>query len=195
LNHLKDDATHSTVKKMFKTRAIPLVALLAGLTALGAYVFIPLPFTPVPITLQTFFVYLAGDVLGANLGALSQIIYILIGALGLPIFAGGRGSVNVLIGPTGGYLIGFIAAAYIIGKLVKLKQDPNMVWIIFSNFIGTLIIYSFGILQLSIWLRGLKKAVFLGVLPFIIGDLVKSWLAAYIATRNQIKKMMNFLKS
>ncbi len=179
---------------MVKIRFIPLAALFAGLTALGAYIFIPLPFTPVPITLQTFFVCLAGDILDANLAALSQIVYILVGVSGLPVFAGGAGSISVLIGPTGGYLIGFIAAAFIIGKLIKLKQDPNIVWVVFSNFIGVIVIYGFGVLQLSIWFGNLKKAVFLGVFPFLIGDLIKAWLAAYIATRKQIKKMTILLK-
>jgi biotin transport system substrate-specific component len=176
---------------MFKAKAIPLVALFAGLTALGAYIFIPLPFTPVPITLQTFFVYLAGDILGANLSALSQIIYVLVGALGLPVFAGGKGTIAILIGPTGGYLIGFIPAAFVISKLVNIKRNPNIVWIIFSNFIGTVIIYGFGIFQLSIWIGSLRKAAFLGILPFLIGDLIKAWLAAYIATKTQVKKIMN----
>ncbi|MBS7655196.1 biotin transporter BioY [Candidatus Bathyarchaeota archaeon] len=177
-----------------KTRFTPLAALFAVLTALGAYIFIPLPFTPVPITLQTLFVYLAGDILG-ELGALSQIVYILLGALGLPVFARGRGGVEVLIGPTGGYLMGFAAAAFIIGKLTRFKHAQTFVWFIFSNIIGTIVIYCFGIFQLSIWFGSLKKAIIFGVFPFLIGDLIKAWLAAYIATRNQIRKWMSLLKS
>lgn len=177
-----------------KSRFTPLAALFAALTALGAYIFIPLPFTPVPITLQTLFVYLAGDILGGYLGALSQIVYILLGVLGLPVFARGKGGGDVLIGPTGGYLIGFIVAAFIIGKLVKLKRNPTFVWFIFSNLIGTVVIYCFGIFQLSIWIGSLKKAIILGIFPFLIGDLIKVWLAAYIATRNQIKKLISLLK-
>ncbi|MBS7658585.1 MAG: biotin transporter BioY [Candidatus Bathyarchaeia archaeon] len=178
-----------------KTRFIPLVALFAVLTALGAYIFIPLPFTPVPITLQTLFVYLSGDILGGYLGALSQVIYILLGISGLPVFARGRGGIEVLIGPTGGYLIGFIAAAFIIGKLAKLRSSPAFIWFIFSNLIGTIIIYGIGVFQLSIWVGSFKKAVMLGVFPFLIGDLIKVWLAAYIATRNQIMKIIHLLKN
>ena len=91
-------------------------------TAAGAYLIIPLP--PVPITLQTLFVWgLAGALLGARLGALSQLVYLLIGIIGLPVFAGGKAGLGVLFGPTGGYLIGFVAGAWVIGTLVNLKKN------------------------------------------------------------------------
>ena len=78
------------------------------------------PLYPVPLTLQTLFTYLAGAVLGPSLGALSQVIYILLGGIGLPVFAGGKAGFGTLLGPTGGYLFGFIAASFAIGKLSDL---------------------------------------------------------------------------
>ncbi len=81
---------------------VALVGLFAALTAVGAYVAVPLPFSPVPVTLQTLFVYLSGLVLGGRRGALSQLVYLLLGASGIPVFAGGRGGVGVIFGPTGG---------------------------------------------------------------------------------------------
>ena len=98
-------------------------------TALGAYARIYLPFTPVPITLQTFFVLLSGAVLGKKLGGISQAGYVILGGIGLPLFAG-MGGIEYLFGPTGGYLIGFIVASWVIGKM--LERRKNFLWINFS---------------------------------------------------------------
>jgi len=103
-----------------KTISYSLASLFSTLTALGAYISIPI--SHVPITLQTFFVYLAGAILGSKLALLSQIIYILIGIIGFPVFAYGKAGFGVLIGPTGGYLIGFIIGAYIIGRMIEIKK-------------------------------------------------------------------------
>src|SRR3989344_5830887 len=93
-------------------------ALFAALTAAVAPFKIPLGFTPVPITLQTLVVLLAGAVLGSTYGALAMILYVLVGALGLPVFAGGGSGVGALLGPTGGYLFSYFIAAFFIGKIV-----------------------------------------------------------------------------
>lgn len=152
------------------------------LTALGALIFLPL--YPVPITFQTLFTYLSGVILGPRMGALSQIIYIILGGIGLPVFAGGKAGFGTLAGPTGGYLIGFIAAAYAIGKACDLKTNPSATRIAGSFILGTLIIYIFGIIQLSQWMNGnLKNAVLVGLLPFIIGDGVKLAIATTVAVR------------
>ena len=98
-------------------------ALFAALTAAVSPIKIPLGFTPVPITLQTVMVLVSGALLGANLGALAQFLYILVGALGLPVFAGGGSGFGALVGPTSGYLFGFIAAAYVVGKLVEKAKN------------------------------------------------------------------------
>ena len=151
-------------------------------TAAGAYLIIPLP--PVPITLQTLFLGLAGALLGAQLGALSQLIYLLIGIIGLPVFSGGKAGLGVLFGPTGGYLIGFVAGAWVIGALVNLKKNPGFLWAALALSVGTLVIYLFGVAQLSLVAKlSLTKAITVGVLPFLIGDAVKILAAAYVVKR------------
>ena len=144
------------------------------LTAFGAWVKIPIPGTPVPITLQTLFVLLGGAMLGMY-GGLAQLIYVMLGSFGLPIFACGIG----LLGPTGGYLIGFIVASTVVGAIIRRKSSFN--WIVFSMIIGTVIIYLFGMLQLGLFLpNGFKTMMALGVLPFIPGDIVKLFIASII---------------
>ena len=152
------------------------------LTAIGSLVFIPL--YPVPLTLQTLFTYLAGAVLGPSLGALSQVIYILLGGIGLPVFAGGKAGFGTLLGPTGGYLFGFIAASFAIGKLSDLHTQPSAHRIAASFILGTAIIYGFGIAQLSQWMNGdIQRTLAVGVLPFIIGDALKIAIATAGAAR------------
>jgi len=157
------------------------VALFSALTAVGAYIRIPLPFSPVPITLQTMFTYMAGALLGGNLGALSQLIYVLLGVSGLPVFAGGN------IGATGGYLVGFIVGAFVIGKLVEVKKNPSFLWLVTCMTAGTILIYALGVVQLMNWMRiDVKSAIAFGALPFIAGDSLKMLAAAYVIHR--IKK-------
>ena len=151
-------------------------------TALSAYVRIPVPGSPVPITLQTFFVLLAGAVLGRKLGAASQIGYILLGAAGLPIFQGAGYGVASLFGPTGGYLAGFIAAAYTVGYISR-SGKPSVARYIAAFSAGSLIIYAFG----TAWLIYLYKmqpvhAISVGVLPFIAGDITKILAASVIGS-------------
>lgn len=157
-------------------------SMFGAATAAGAYIIIPFPL--VPITLQTFFLNLAAALLGGYLGALSQIIYVLLGIIGLPVFAGGKAGMGVLFGPTGGYLIGFIAAAYVIGRLIAVKEGPGIVWTILSMAIGLIVIYVLGVTQLSFVAKlSVKKAISVGVLPFLIGDAFKIIVAALITSR------------
>jgi biotin transport system substrate-specific component len=163
--------------------ALVKVALLAALTAIGAWIVIPLPFTEVPVTLQVFFVLLAGALLGPFFGALSQIVYLLLGAFGLPVFAGGASGIGVIAGPTGGYLIGFILAAFCIGLLLQLL-GRKFYWYLLAMLFGILIIYIFGVLQLACVNRlSLVKAILLGAAPFIVVDIIKAVLAALAAER------------
>ncbi len=166
---------------------ITLTSLFAALTATGAYMFIPLPFSPVPLTMQTLFVYLSGACLGSRRGALSQLIYILLGSIGLPVFAGGRAGVGVLFGPTGGYLAGFVVGAYIIGKLVEVRRNQGFTdtfLTVASVVAGTVAIYVLGVLQLSNWLKiDVGAALIVGVLPFLPGDVLKIILATLISFR------------
>jgi biotin transport system substrate-specific component len=163
-------------------RGIVYAALFGALTAAGAFIIIPLP--PVPITAQTFFLNVAAALLGGPLGAASQFIYVMLGIVGIPVFAGGKAGLGVLFGPTGGYLIGFIIAAFVIGLIAGIKKDAGILWYIFSMFVGMVIIYSLGVIQLSFVAKlSLVKALYVGVLPFLPGDIIKIILAAIISLR------------
>jgi biotin transport system substrate-specific component len=164
-------------------------SMFGAVTALGAYIAIPLQ--PVPITLQTLFVCLSGALLGGYFGAVSQVIYVLLGVIGLPVFAGGTAGPGILLGPSGGYLFGFIAGALAIGKLMEVKQDPGIIWIIFSFVSGTAVIYGFGLLQLSLVARlSLLKSFLAGAVPFLPGDLLKLIAATLITLK--VRNKINF---
>ncbi|HOM95287.1 MAG TPA: biotin transporter BioY [Methanofastidiosum sp.] len=171
---------------MKKSKEISFVALFAALTAVGG--FISIPFYPVPLTLQVFFVLLSGAILGKRLGALSQIIYIGIGAMGAPIFHNFTGGVGILLGPTGGFLIGFVFGAYMTGFFYeKINNDKLR----FSSFLFSIApIYIVGILWLSFITNiEISKAIFVGGVPFIPGDIVKSIMTLLIE-----KKAKKYLK-
>lgn len=151
--------------------------LVAGL----AQISIPLPFTPVPITGQTLGVLLVGASLGPGLGALSMGLYLLQGALGLPMFAGGSAGLSVLglASATGGYLWGFVAASTLVGYLSRRGWDRSIRSAIGAMFLGEVVLYAIGIP----WLMQaidvpLGKALELGLAPFVIGDTIKVLLAA-----------------
>jgi len=163
-------------------RGMAYASMFGALTAVGAYIMIPLP--PVPITMQTLFVNLAGALLGGYLGALSQVVYILLGVIGLPVFAGGKAGAGVLIGPTGGYLIGFVVGAYIIGKLTSLRPKPGLFWLMGSMAAGIAVVYTLGIVQLMLVAKlSLAKAIAVGLLPPLPGDLAKIVIASLICRK------------
>ena len=154
------------------------VSLFVWLTTFGAYIKISLPFTPVPVTLQTLSVMLSGAFLGAKLAGISQIGYLMLGYLGLPVFTGASSGQAVFCGPTAGYLVGFVFCAYIIGCIIRLKE--NFGWILFSFSLGSLIILTLGTIWLSIYMGiDFKEAFMLGFLPFIAGDTMKVFVASY----------------
>jgi biotin transport system substrate-specific component len=162
------------------TCAVIGVSFFVIFTISSAFIRLPLPFTPVPVTLQTFAVLLAGAVLGRKLGSLSQTAYIALGAAGLPIFAKASSGLAYLLGPTGGYLIGFVLAAWAIGKILGSKK-AGFFRILGAMFIGELILFSLGVVWLALILKvGIYKAIFLGLLPFIPGDTVKLLAAATV---------------
>jgi biotin transport system substrate-specific component len=146
-------------------------ALFASLMAAGAAIAIPIG--PVPIVLQNLFVLLAGLLLGGKWGAASVGIYLLAGALGLPVFSGGTGGIGRFAGPTGGYLIGFLPAVYIVGKTVEKLGTRSMI-LVLAMIMGTCMIYVPGV----IWLKTLTgmswiKALTVGCIPFLPGDALK----------------------
>ncbi len=155
------------------------IAVGAGLVAAAAQVSIPLPFTPVPITGQTFAVLLVGSSLGAIDGAASLGLYLLAGIAGAPVYADGANGWNVVSGATGGYLVGFIAAAALTGALAKFSWDRRFSSSVASMLSGNVVIYLFGLSWLAIRLHtGLEKTLELGLYPFVVGDLLKLYLAA-----------------
>jgi len=158
-------------------RDVALIATFSLMTALAAQISIPLPFTPVPITGQTFAVLLGGALLGSRRGALSILLYLGEGAAGLPVFAGGTGGFARFIGPTGGYLIGFVVAAYLVGALAERGWDRRFWRAVVAMLIGEGAIYLFGLLWLARFVPS-GKVFSLGMLPFLPGDLIKLILAA-----------------
>lgn len=168
----------------FRAFESSLAAMFAALTAVGAYICIPLPFTPVPVTLQSFFTYLAILLLGGKLAALSQVLYLMLGIMGLPVFAGGKMGFGVLMGPTGGYLIGFIFGAYAGGKIAE--RGLSFTRCMVALIVATVLIYGFGVIQLwfsmnFLYGEGLgfsfSEALLIGVIPFLPGDLAKILIA------------------
>lgn len=152
-------------------RKLLLTLLFALGTGFGAQLRIPLPFTPVPITLQTFFVLSSGVALGPIWGILSQALYLLLGLLGFPYFAGWSAGVKTLLGPTGGYLLGFLLASYLVGIIA---QSGNLKRTYLAMCLGNLIIYLFGASWLGV-VNSLtfSQALLKGVIPFLPGDVMK----------------------
>lgn len=171
---------------MLKSKELSLIALFAALTAVGG--FISIPFYPVPLTLQVFFVLLSGSILGKKLGALSQVIYLGLGAIGAPVFHNFSGGIGILLGPTGGFLFGFIPGAYLAGFFYEKFVNSKF------RFLGLIIsiipIYTIGIFWLS-FITGmpLEKALLVGGLPFIPGDILKSIMVFLVE-----KKAKKYLK-
>ncbi|HLJ58318.1 MAG TPA: biotin transporter BioY [bacterium] len=165
----------------WSTRDVVLGGVFAALTAVGAQVETPLPFSPVPVVLSNFFAVLAGLTLGARLGAMSQVAYALAGVAGLPVFAGLRGGGAVLAGPTGGYLVGFVLAAAVAGAL----RGPlpigsrRAAW---AAAAAAAVIYVPGVPWLAATTgMSAHRAFFVGVLPFLPGDALKTVAAAIVA--------------
>lgn len=176
------------------TKEITLVALFAGLTAIGA--FISLPIGPVPITLQTLFVILGGIILGPKLGALAQIVYIGLGLIGIPIFSGFTGGPQSVLKPSFGFLIGFIFAAFIVGKIVNINSQCTMhnaqftirVWV--ASIVGTIVIYLFGVPYMYYILNvvmskelSLDAILKMGFWAFLPGDIVKLIITSIVGIK------------
>lgn len=158
-------------------RSTLLVVAGSLLIAGAAQIQVPLPFSPVPITLQTLAVFLVGASLGAKRGALSVALYLAEGSLGLPFFAGGTAGIAGLLGPRGGYLVGFVAAAGLVGWLVERGADRSFARAAGAFALGQLVIYALGVSWLAQFLA-LEQAVLAGVVPFLVGDALKIAVAA-----------------
>lgn len=164
-----------------KVASVLLVVAAAALTALAAQWRIDLPFTPVPITGQTLAVLLTGAALGMKLGASGQLLYVGAGMVGLPVFAGGTGGWEVASGATAGYLIGFVVAAGLVGYMAERRQDRTFPTMFTAFMLGSAVIYGFGVLGLMVVVEmTLVDAVVAGVVPFVIGDVIKAAAAGLL---------------
>lgn len=147
------------------------------LTALCAQIRIALPFTPVPITGQTFAALCAGALLGSRWGALAMGLYLAEGGLGLPFFAGGAAGAAAFLGPTGGYLLGFVPGAWLVGKLAERGWDRSPWTAAGMMLLGSLVIFVFGLTWLARF-EPRSELLHLGFFPFVPGDILKACLSA-----------------
>lgn len=160
-------------------RAAALVLAFSLLTALSAQVFVPLPFTPIPVTGQTFAVLLTGALLGSRLGALAMVAYLVEGASGLPFFSRGQGgAAYLLLSPTTGYLLSYPLAAFLTGRLAERGWDRSYLRAVVVMGLGSAVILLCGWAWLSLFFKTAGEAFYAGVYFFIPGDLVKVALAA-----------------
>lgn len=183
---MSQNETSGTVavdNQKIKTKQMVLIALMTAVTCVLGPLFIPLPFSPVPISLTNFAIFLAIFVLGMKNGTISFIIYLLLGAVGVPVFSSFRGGLQVLAGPTGGYLIGFIFLALIMGFALD-HFDRKLVPTIIGMIIGMAVCYAFG----TVWLAKLlslsfKEGLMMGVIPYLAGDVAKIIIAAIVGPK------------
>jgi biotin transport system substrate-specific component len=171
------------VGERLSSRARHVALILAGalLIYLTALISIPVPGSPVPVTGQTFGVLLVGGALGFRRGLAAVALYVLLGLVGLPFFAEGKGGLQVILGASGGYLIGFVLAGSLIGRLAELGWDRNLLGAVGAMLIGNALIYVVGLPWLAVvtgW--DASKTLKLGLEPFIVGDLLKLVLAALV---------------
>jgi biotin transport system substrate-specific component len=161
-----------------KMRSMVLCSLMAGLMAAGAFIHVPIG--PVPIVLTNLFVLLSGLLLGARWGAASAALYLLVGAIGLPVFYGGKGGLAHLFGPTGGYLLGFIFSAWITGFISE-RFHRSLKGSVVAVIFGSLFIYGLGVSWLKV-ITGMtwNKTWMVGMVPFLPGDTLKAVTAVIL---------------
>ncbi|MDU4959677.1 MAG: biotin transporter BioY [Sporomusaceae bacterium] len=155
-------------------------AMFAALTAVLGLISIPLPFSPVPVSGQSLGIMLAGSILTVRQAVFSVLTFVLIGAVGVPVFSGMTGGLGIVLGPRGGYYFGFLVAALVIALIVR--QRSSLWRLALANLLGGIgVVYLFGVLWLNaVTGMGLEKAVVAGALPFIPGDLFKVAAAVFI---------------
>lgn len=169
------------MKSKIRTNDYIRISFFSTLICISSYIIIPIPFSPVPVTAQSLAVMLTGSLLAPGHAFLTVFLFILLGFIGLPVFAGGGAGPGVLFGPTGGYLIGFLAGAMIISFLRG--KNPGILQYGAANLIGGLFtVYAIGVPFLALATgMSLKSAFFAGVIPFITGDLMKVIMSTMIA--------------
>lgn len=177
-------------KRSITTKDLILMAMFSALTAVLSQILLPIPFSPIPINLATLSVFLAGACLGGKKGAISQLIYLLLGAAGLPVFTGMGSGIGIIAGPTGGYIIGYIVAAYLTG-LICFKFPKTYINTAIAMLTGLLFCYFFG----TLWYMFLTKVNFTSalamcVIPFLPGDFIKIAAACLVVKR--LRKAIHF---
>ena len=178
-------ATAAAAKQKWQARDMAYVAIMSVVIAICSWISVP---TTVPFTLQTFAVFLAVGVLGGKRGSLSVLIYILLGAVGIPVFSGFAGGFGVLLGNTGGYIIGFLFSALLMWAMESISGKKNL-WLALSMVLGLLVCYAFGTVWFMVGYARNSGAVGLAtvlgwcVIPFIIPDLIKIALALVLSKR------------
>lgn len=185
-NVLSDILPLPRVLQRGRLRDMTLVLGGALFTALAAQIVVHLGFTPVPLTGQTFAVLTVGGVLGARRAMASQVLYWMMGAIGLPFYANAKGGWSAATGATAGYFFGFVIAAGLIGWFADRRDDRNYVSSLAALTLGTVIIYTAGAIWLAHSLNipvasGSRNAITLGIEPFVVGDMVKLVLAAAVS--------------
>lgn len=175
------------------SRRMSLVGMFAALLCVLSFVVIPLPFSPVPLSGQTLGVMLSGGLLSPADAVGAVGLYLALGAVGLPVFAGGRSGLGTLFGPSGGYLWGFIPGTLVISALVGKRCAAAGHRRVLAALIlgGILVVDAFGLLQLRV-VMGISwyQAAAIGLVPFLPGDLLKAMLAAFIIERHSIRRLM-----
>ena len=172
--------------KKLTTYQLTLTAVMAAVICVLGPISIAIPVSPVPISLASMAVYLAVTVLGMKLGTLSCLIYLLLGLVGIPVFAGGSAGAAKLFGPTGGYLIGYLFLALIAGAFVGRFAEnkwKNIAFAALGMILGTIVLYALGTAWLA-YSAGMdfQAALWAGVIPFIPGDLVKMIIAVLLGS-------------
>lgn len=173
----------TTHKQQSKTAYLALCGLFAAFTAICSYINIPLGFTPIPMNLATLAVFMAGGLLGKKYGAVSILVYVLMGAAGLPVFAGFQAGIGVLAGPTGGFLVGYIAASFIVGFITE-NRSNRLVISMAAMTAGLIVCYALG----TLWFMFVTGSSFIPaiaacVIPFIPGDIIKICAGAFLISR------------
>ncbi len=172
--------------KNTKTYSIVLIAFFTALTAVFSQIVIPIG--PVPINLSLLAVFIAGGLLGISKSVISQVVYLLLGAVGIPVFAGFSGGIGILIGPTGGYIIGYVFTALVV-SLILHKFNKKIYHISLSLVVGLLVCYILGTLWFTIVTSTpFIDALFICVIPFIIGDVLKIIVATTLI--HKLKKIV-----
>lgn len=171
------------------------IPLFTAITIVLSYIIIPLPFSPVPVTCQTIGVMLAGNLLTPKSAFISMFLYLLLGIMGLPIFAGGASGISSILGPSGGYLISWPISAFISASILKNSKKNFSTLFIVNVISGILLIYLLGVTQLSyVTKMGFVPAIISGALPFIPGDIAKAALSATISLAVQRALRFNVRK-